>query len=73
MESTVPHTCENKLQMESRFEEGVRAELEKYGHVLEILGDWGGPGNAQFIQRNPESGVLVGGVDPRRDGYVAAC
>jgi len=71
MESTVPHTCENKLQLESRIGEEVRKELERRGHVLEILGEWGGPGNAQFIQRDPATGSLMGGVDPRRDGYVA--
>jgi gamma-glutamyltranspeptidase/glutathione hydrolase len=73
MESTVPHTCENKLQLESRIGDDVRSELERRGHTLEILGDWGGPGNAQFIQRRPESGVLIGGVDPRRDGYAISC
>jgi gamma-glutamyltranspeptidase/glutathione hydrolase len=71
MESTVPHTCENKLQLESRIGEDVQKELERRGHALEILGDWGGPGNAQFIRRNPATGSLTGGVDPRRDGYVA--
>jgi gamma-glutamyltranspeptidase / glutathione hydrolase len=70
MESTVPHTCEDRLQVEARFDVRVREELEKRGHTLEVLGDWGGPGNAQFIGRNPETGVLTGGVDPRRDGYV---
>jgi gamma-glutamyltranspeptidase/glutathione hydrolase len=72
MESTVPHTCENKLQLESRIGEDVQKELEKRGHALEILGDWGGPGNAQFIQRDVSTGTLMGGVDPRRDGYAIA-
>lgn len=39
MESTVPHTCENKLQMESRFDEAVRQELDRRGHNVEVLGD----------------------------------
>ena len=72
MESTVPHTCENKLQLESRIGEDVQKELENRGHTLEILDDWGGPGNAQFIQRNASTGTLIGGVDPRRDGYAIA-
>jgi len=72
MESTVPHTCENKLQLESRIGEDVQKELERRGHKLEILSDWGGPGNAQFIRRTPLTGVLTGGVDPRRDGYAIA-
>ena len=72
MESTVPHTCEDLLQLEGRFGNEVRKGLEKRGHTLEILGDWGGPGNAQFIRREPESGALLAGVDPRQDGYAIA-
>jgi gamma-glutamyltranspeptidase/glutathione hydrolase len=72
MESTVPHTCEDLLQLEGRFGHEVRQGLEKRGHTLEILEDWGGPGNAQFIRREPESGVLMAGVDPRQDGYAIA-
>ena len=72
MESTVPHTCEDRLQLEARFDSTVRKELERRGHKVEILGNWGGPGNAQFISRNAQSGVLSGGVDPRRDGYAIA-
>jgi gamma-glutamyltranspeptidase/glutathione hydrolase len=72
MESTVPHTCEDRLQLEARFDSTVRKELERRGHKVEILGNWGGPGNAQFISRNVQSGVLSGGVDPRRDGYAIA-
>jgi gamma-glutamyltranspeptidase/glutathione hydrolase len=72
MESTVPHTCENKLQLESRIGEETQKELERRGHILEIQSDWGGPGNAQFISRNRTTGALAGGVDPRRDGYAVA-
>ena len=72
MESTVPHTCKDVLQLESRFPHEVRDGLLRRGHELEILSDWGGPGNAQFIAIAPETGVLAGGVDPRRDGYAIA-
>ena len=70
MESTVPHTCSNNLQLESRFSREVREELARKGHELEILGDWGGAGNAQVIIRHPESGALIGGSDPRVNGYA---
>ena len=70
MESTIPHTCPDLLQLEGRFPEEVRRELAKKGHELEILGDWDGPGNAQVILIDPESRTLIGGSDPRRDGYA---
>ena len=70
MESTVPHTCSDALQLESRFPEDVRDALAQKGHELQILGDWGGPGSAQAILIHPESNALIGGSDPRRDGYA---
>ncbi len=70
MESTIPHTCDDVLELEARFPAEVRAELEARGHVLEILGEWGGRGNAMAILVDPETGVLSGGADPRNDGYV---
>ena len=72
MESTVPHTCEDVLQLEGRFPEVMRKNLAQKGHDLQILEDWDGPGNAQAIQIKAETGVLMGGSDPRRDGYAVA-
>ena len=70
MESTVPHTCVDALQLEGRFPEGMREGLAQRGHELQILGDWGGPGSAQSIMIDPDSNALIGGSDPRRDGYA---
>ena len=70
MESTIPHTCQDVLQLEGRFPEEVRKGLIQKGHELEILGDWDGPGNAHVILIDPESDALLGGSDPRRDGYA---
>ena len=70
MESTIPHTCEDALQLEGRFPEEVRSGLAQRGHDLRILGDWDGPGSAQAIQIDSDSGALIGGSDPRRDGYA---
>jgi gamma-glutamyltranspeptidase len=72
MESTVPHTCEDVLQLEGRFPEVMRKNLAQKGHDLQILEDWDGPVNAQAIQIKAETGVLMGGSDPRRDGYAVA-
>ena len=70
MESTVPHTCADVLQLEGRFPQNVRDGLAQKGHDLQVLKDWGGPGSAQAILIDPESGALIGGSDPRRDGYA---
>ncbi len=70
MESTVPHTCDDVLQLEARFPDDVRRGLADKGHDLQILDEWGGPGYAQTILIHPDSGALIGGSDPRRDGYA---
>ena len=70
MESTIPHVCSNNLQLEDRFPASVQEGLEQRGHELEMVGDWGGPGSAQAIMVHPDSGALIGGSDPRRDGYA---
>jgi len=70
MESTVPHTCPDVLQLEGRFPEDVCKGLAEKGHELQLLGDWAGPGSAQAILIHPESQAFIGGSDPRRDGYA---
>ena len=70
MESTIPHTCDDLLQLEARFAAEVREGLAQKGHELDILGDWDGPGSAQMLLMHPDSGALIGGSDPRRDGYA---
>ena len=70
MESTIPHTCPDELQLEGRFAEGVREGLSARGHTLNVLDDWDGPGNEMMIQVEPDTGALFGGADPRRDGYA---
>ena len=70
MESTIPHTCSNNLQLENRFPSDAKEGLDRKGHELQIVGDWGGPGSAQMIKVHPESGALIGGSDPRTDGYA---
>ncbi|MEZ4618876.1 MAG: gamma-glutamyltransferase [Caldilineaceae bacterium] len=46
MESTIPHTCADLLQLEGRFPAELRNGLSQRGHELEILPDWGGAGSA---------------------------
>ena len=70
MESTLPHTCDDLLELEGRFPEEVREGLSRRGYPLSILSDWGGPGSEMMIQVDPDTGALFGGADPRRDGYA---
>ncbi len=70
MESTIPHTCSNHLQLETRFSSDTQEGLAQKGHELQLVSDWGGPGSAQMIMVHPESGALIGGSDPRTDGYA---
>ena len=72
MESTVPHTCEDVLQLEARFDTFLHMDLEKKGHDVLSLPLWGATGNAQAIQIDPATGSLMAGSDPRHDGYAVA-
>ncbi len=69
-ESNIPHECDNLLYMESRFGPEVRSELQRRGHQLDVMHPWGASGSEMMIQADPESGVLQGAADPRRDGYA---
>ena len=72
MESTVPHTCEDVLQLEGRFDSFLCEALDKKGHDLRHLSFWGAAGNAQAIQIDPATGSMMAGSDPRHDGYAVA-
>ncbi|MES2722300.1 MAG: gamma-glutamyltransferase [Pseudomonadota bacterium] len=66
--STLPNPYE--LQIEARVGDAVLAELESRGHTLRRFGAWGGGGAAQAIARDPVTGVLAGGSDPRAEGQA---
>jgi gamma-glutamyltranspeptidase/glutathione hydrolase len=71
-ESEYPHTCADELLLEGRFPESTREALSAWGHSPRLLGDWDASGSQQMIQLWPETGVLAGGSDPRRDGCALA-
>jgi gamma-glutamyltranspeptidase len=48
----------------------VIAELERRGHAVKTLGPYAAGGAAFVIQRDPETGVLQGGADPRSEGFA---
>ena len=67
--------CVCSVALEEGFSQEAAAELEKRGHKIDagISGHARGTfGRGQIIQRNPKTGVLWGGTDPRADGAVMA-
>ena len=67
----VRHMGGDKLSIEGRIPEAVADELARRGHAVTILPDYTwAVGGMHGIMRDPESGVLIGGADPRRDGYA---
>jgi gamma-glutamyltranspeptidase len=67
-----PHDGPDVLTMERRFPEAVRRELARRGHPVDTVGDLEGPCSVEIIRRNPASGMLLAGSDPRRDGWALA-
>ncbi len=60
-----------RVFVEARVPADVRAGLERRGHRIDLLPDWSAVvGGAQGITVDAESGALMGGADPRRDGYA---
>ena len=60
------------VEPEARFEPAVLETLARRGHKIRPAGDWTmRVGGMQAISIDPASGLMTGGCDPRRDGYVA--
>jgi gamma-glutamyltranspeptidase/glutathione hydrolase len=61
------------VDVEGRLPLAVREGLQARGHQVNVIEDWSWVvGGGQGIRRDPESGALQGGADPRRDGYALA-
>lgn len=58
------------VQMEEGWSFGTLAELARRGHRLVPIDGYGrvGFGGGQIIVRDPSTGVLIGGSEPRKDG-----
>lgn len=63
--------ADRTILMENRFDSDLRAELTRRGHDIQLLSayDWA-VGGGHGVLVDPETGVLSGGADPRRDGYA---
>ena len=71
-EANWPHDCPDALNLEARFSPEVRAELRARGHPVVELGELDGPCSVEIIRRDPATGLLMAGSDPRRDGWALA-
>ena len=60
-----------QVAVESGVTLAARQDLLKRGHDLTASSDGGGFGGGQIIMVHPESGALMGGSDPRKDGCAA--
>jgi gamma-glutamyltranspeptidase / glutathione hydrolase len=65
-ETTAPY----ELRIEDRFPAGVAESLRKKGHTVKVIEPWS-IASMKAVMMDPETGVLYGAADPRRDGYSA--
>jgi gamma-glutamyltranspeptidase/glutathione hydrolase len=63
-------TGEGIVKVEAGIDETVTAELRRRGHQVAVLDGYERTrfGGGQVISRDPETGVLVAGSEPRKDG-----
>jgi gamma-glutamyltranspeptidase/glutathione hydrolase len=67
-------TAGGAVALEEGIADEVRADLTRRGHEVRKVAGWERAlfGRGQVILRDPNSGVLSGGSDPRADGYAAS-
>jgi len=58
------------LKVETRVGERTLETLAAMGHTVVPVGPWGARGAVQVIARDPETGVLAAGSDPRSEGQA---
>jgi gamma-glutamyltranspeptidase/glutathione hydrolase len=59
------------VEIEARVPKAVRDELIRRGHEVRLIDDWSPlVGGGQGVMVDPETGALLGGADPRRDGVA---
>lgn len=63
---------DREITLEHQVPLHIAKGLAAKGHQVQVCYDSGIFGRGQIILRNPETGVLYGGTEPRADGYIAA-
>lgn len=59
------------MNIESRVSSDTISGLAEKGHDVKLSGEWSmGVGGGHGIYLNQETGMMVGGADPRRGGYA---
>ena len=59
------------VNVEDRVPPETREAMIERGHDVRCLGDWAQEvGGGHAIAADPETGVFMGGADPRREGYA---
>ena len=71
---TDPSIIDNpfELRIEDRVDREIIAALEQRGHDVRRTGAWDSGGAVQVIARDPATGSLAGGSDPRAEGKALA-
>jgi gamma-glutamyltranspeptidase/glutathione hydrolase len=59
-----------EIRVESRIPEETVEALRDMGHEVKVLGPYAAGGAAFLIYRDPETGTLQGGSDPRSEGLA---
>ncbi len=59
-----------RLNIESRVSEEAIEGLRQRGHDVNVVGPFAAGGAAFLIKRDPKTGVLEGGADPRSEGLA---
>jgi gamma-glutamyltranspeptidase/glutathione hydrolase len=63
---------DKRIGIEHSAPRSLAAVLSRRGHHVEVAHDLSSYGRGQIILRDPRSGVLCGGTEPRTDGQIAA-
>ena len=61
---------DNKIEVEAGIAPETVRELARMGHRVTFTAEMAGFGGGQMIWRDPESGVLIAGSEPRKDGQA---